>query len=60
MIHDYEPDNPFRSDQYPEPKFDDLSRVRVLHIFRDRGGHEELVEPPFDTSWTPAPVGMFG
>ena len=52
MIHDYEPGNPFRSDLYPEPKFDDLSRVRVLHVFRDRGGHEELVDPPFDMSWT--------
>jgi hypothetical protein len=57
MIHDYEPGNPFRSDVYPEPKFDDLSRVRVLHIFRDRGGHEELIDPPFDFSYTPAPVG---
>jgi len=57
MIHEYEPGNPFRSDVYPEPKFDDLSRVRVLHVFRDRGGHEERVEPPFDFSWTPAPVG---
>lgn len=56
MIHDYEPGNPFRSDVYPEPKFDDLSRVRVLHIFRDRGGQEERIEPPFDTSWTPAPA----
>ena len=41
---------------YPEPKFDDLSRVRVLHVFRDRGGHEERVEPPYDFSWTPAPA----
>jgi hypothetical protein len=60
MIHDYEPGNPFRSDVYPEPKFDDLSRVRVLHVFRDRGGHEERVEPPFDFSWTPAPAGALG
>ncbi|MFO0825419.1 MAG: hypothetical protein U0792_20250 [Gemmataceae bacterium] len=58
MIHDYEPGNPFESETYPEPKFDDLSRVRVLHIFRDRGGHEELVDPPFDFSWTPAPALM--
>ena len=56
MIHEYAPGNPFRSDVYPEPKFDDLSRVRVLHVFRDRGGHEERVEPPFDISWTPAPA----
>lgn len=60
MIHEYEPGNPFRSDIYPEPKFDDLSRVRVLHIFRDRGGHEEHIEPPFDFSWTPAPAGAAG
>lgn len=57
MIHDYEPGNPFRSELYPEPKFDDLSRVRVLHIFKDRGGEEEWIEPPFDFSSTPAPVG---
>ncbi|MCI0700619.1 MAG: hypothetical protein L0241_06020 [Planctomycetia bacterium] len=60
MIHEYEPGNPFHSDLYPEPKFDDLSRVRVLHIFRDRGGHEELIEPPFDYSSSPAPVGALG
>ena len=59
MIHDYEPGNPFRSEDYPEPKFDDLSRVRVLHVFRDRGGEEEEVEQPFDFSWTPAPVGLY-
>jgi len=58
MIHEYEPGNPFESDVYPEPKFDDLSRVRVLHVFRDRGGHEDLVEPPYDFSWTPAPALM--
>ena len=58
MIHDYSPGNPFRSDVYPEPKFDDLSRVRVLHVFRDRGGEEEEVEPPYDFSWTPAPAGV--
>ncbi|MBM3982745.1 MAG: hypothetical protein FJ304_21240 [Planctomycetes bacterium] len=58
MIHEYEPGNPFRSDLYPEPKFDDLSRVRVMHIFRDRGGEEELIEPPFDFSSSPAPVAV--
>lgn len=60
MIHEYEPGNPFKSDLYPEPKMDDISRVRVLHVFRDRGGHEEEVEPPFDFSWSPAPVGVLG
>jgi hypothetical protein len=27
-------------------------------VFRDRGGEEEEVEPPFDFSWSPAPVGV--
>lgn len=60
MIHEYEPGNPFKSDLYPEPKMDDISRVRVLHIFRDRGGEEEEVEPPFDFEWSPAPFALIG
>ena len=57
MIHEYEPGNPFRSDLYPEPKFDDVSRVRVMHIFRDRGGEEELADQPFDFSSSPRAGG---
>lgn len=56
MIHEYAPGNPFRAAEgYPEPKFDEVSRFRVLHVFKDRGDHEEPVEPPFDFSWEPAP-----
>jgi hypothetical protein len=58
MIHEYAPGNPFRSDAYPEPKFDDVSRFRVLHVFKDRGGEEERVEPPFDFSWEPSPLSI--
>lgn len=58
MIHEYAPGNPFRSAGYPEPKFDDVSRFRVLHVFRDRGGDEERVEPPFDFSWEPSPLSV--
>ena len=43
---------------YPEPSFAELSRVRVLHVFRDRGGEEVEVEPPYDFSWTPAPLSL--
>ena len=60
MFHDYQPGSPFESDVYSGPKVDDLNRVRMLHIFRDRGGQEERVEPPFDFSWTPAPAGAMG
>lgn len=59
MLHEYSPGNPFQAAEgYPEPKFDEVSRFRVLHIFRDRGEHEEPVEPPFDFSWEPAPFAM--
>jgi hypothetical protein len=57
LIHEFQFDEPFKSEIYPEPKYDYLGRARILHVFRDRGGHEELVEPPFDTSRTPAPAG---
>lgn len=57
LIHEYQFDDPFKSETYPEPKYDYLGRARILHVFRDRGGHEELIEPPFDFSRRPAPVG---
>jgi len=56
MIHDYAPDRQFESKGYPEPHFDDISRARVLHIFRDRGDREEVEDIPFDFSWEPAPT----
>jgi hypothetical protein len=56
LIHDFQIDEPFRSETYPEPRFDDLSRARVLHIFHDRDENEEYVEPPYDFSYTPSPL----
>ncbi len=56
MVHDYAPGRPFQTDRYREPQFDDLSRARVLHIFRDNGGHEAPTETPFDFSWEPSPA----
>jgi hypothetical protein len=55
MFHDFDVDEPFRSGKYPEPKFAPLGRLRVLHVFRDRGGEEEYVEPPFSSDQTPVP-----
>lgn len=56
MVHDYAPGKPFRAAEYREPKFDDLSRARVLHVFRDSGGQEAPSETPFDFSWEPSPA----
>jgi hypothetical protein len=56
MVHEYAPGKPFKATGYKEPKFDDLSRARVLHIFRDHGGEDADVEVPFDFSWEPSPI----
>ncbi len=56
LIHEFDVDEPFRSGTYPEPRYDDLGRARILHVFRDRGDEEELIEPPFDFSSTPVPL----
>jgi hypothetical protein len=56
LIHDFELDDPFRSETYPEPRFEDLGRARILHVFRDRGEQEEFLEPPFDFGRSPVPM----
>jgi hypothetical protein len=55
MFHDFDVDEPFKSSKYPEPKFAPLGRLRVLHVFRDRGGEEQEVEPPFSSDQSPVP-----
>jgi hypothetical protein len=55
IIHEFRLDNPFKSEVYPEPEYDDLGRARILHIFRDREEHEEPLESPIDD--TRVPVG---
>jgi hypothetical protein len=57
VIHEFQLDEPFRSEKYPEPEFENLARARILHVFRDRGGEEELLETPPDFSFLPAPSG---
>jgi hypothetical protein len=56
VIHEFQLDDPFKSETYPEPKYDYLGRARILHVFRDRHEDEELVEPPFDFTETPTPL----
>ncbi|HEY1380518.1 MAG TPA: hypothetical protein VGF55_27200 [Gemmataceae bacterium] len=58
LIHDFQFDEPFKSEVYPEPKYDYLGRARILHVFRDRGEQEEPLESPFDFGRTPAPAAI--
>ncbi|WP_020474098.1 diguanylate cyclase family protein [Zavarzinella formosa] len=59
LFHDFDVDEPFRSSKYPEPKFTPLGRLRVMHVFRDRGEHEEISDLPssFDENPVPCLVG---
>ncbi len=56
MIHEMSIEQPFRAEGYPEPRFDDISRVRIMHIFRDRGEQEEPLDVPADYNFSPSPV----
>ncbi|MBL8794987.1 MAG: hypothetical protein JNM56_13845, partial [Planctomycetia bacterium] len=59
VIHEFQLDEPYRSEKYPEPEFENLARARILHVFRDRGGEEEPLETPPDFSFLPAPSAAF-
>jgi len=58
VIHDFQFDEPYQSRTYPEPKYEFLGRARILHIFKDRGEEEELLDAPMDWDRQPAPLGM--
>ena len=57
LVHDYQLGSPLRKKGYPEPDYETLGRARILHVFVDRGDHEELVEEPVDLEGVPVPVG---
>jgi hypothetical protein len=57
MVHEFSPVKPLEPvSGYRQPKFDDLSRGRVLHVFRDKGDHEEVGDMPRDFDYVPSPV----
>ena len=56
VLHEYQLGNPLRKKGYPEPDYETLGRARILHIFKDRGEHEELVEDPVEGMDLPVPV----
>ena len=55
IFHEFDVEQPYRSAVYPEPRFANLGRLRILHLFRDRGADEAWVAPPFDYDRSPAP-----
>ena len=45
VIHDFPSGGHDREGDYPEPKYREISRARVLHLFRDRGGDVDWLSP---------------
>jgi hypothetical protein len=46
IVHDLRIGEPLGRERYPEPDYEDLGRARILHVFKDRGGDEELQPDP--------------
>ena len=55
LIHEFVLNEPFKSEVYPEPEFENLGRARLLHVFRDRGEQPEHLEVPLDFTRMPVP-----
>ncbi len=53
IVHDVTPDKPRVSESYPEPDYESETRARILHLYRDRGGNEELSDAPVETDGIP-------
>lgn len=56
MVHEFSPVKPLTTVKYKQPKFDDLSRGRVLHLFKDKGESEEISDVPMDFDYVPSPM----
>ncbi len=56
VVHDYVLEQPYRATGYPETDYEHLGRARILHVYRDRGGDEELEPTPVDFDWLPSPL----
>lgn len=53
IVHDVTPDAPRKSEKYPEPDYESETRARILHLYRDRGGSEEVSDVPVETDGIP-------
>ena len=51
MLHDYDFQAPPLKTKYPEPDYQHLGRVRILHVFRDRGDEEDQAVSPEEPDW---------
>lgn len=55
VVHEYVLEQPFRASGYPETDYEELGRARILHVYRDRGGDEEVEPAPVNLDRMPSP-----
>ncbi|MEZ6140040.1 MAG: hypothetical protein R3B84_05665 [Zavarzinella sp.] len=58
MFHDLDVEQKKSESKYYEPKFAPLGRLRIMHIYRDKGGEEELQDSPFSSDSSPVPLAL--
>lgn len=58
LIHSFENKVEWKNENYPEPDYEEISRARILHIMKDRGGDEDPVIPDFDPTQKPQLLGV--
>lgn len=59
LIHDFTHERPFAALGYPEPDYDIVGRARILHVFKDRGENDVMLETPVDFTARPViPMGV--
>ena len=57
MVHEFSPvKTVVETGRYKQPKFDELSRGRVLHLFRDKGDMVAEFDRPRDFDSVPSPM----
>jgi hypothetical protein len=55
VVHDYVLEEPYRATGYPETDHEHLGRARILHVYRDRGGDQQVAFDPANFDWMPTP-----
>ncbi len=49
VIHEFTMEEPFKDQGYPDVNYEEIGRARILHVFKDRGGQEDMPEIPIDS-----------
>lgn len=56
-IHEFTMERTFKEDTgYPEVNYEEIGRARILHVFKDRGGSDDVSDVPVDSDLVREPA----